>query len=236
MLMLRNAAVAVFFLWTLVDGALVFRHKTAAAENRDRHSLRLIVVGNLTAWALGIGLAYGAFGGMRPAVPLQIAGFILMGAGIALRSAAILQLGRFHTPNVAVLQDHRVIDTDLYRHVRHPSYLGALIAFLGFSLALVNGLSLGIIMGVALVIYGTSEQVHPGLVRGRRVRRRSGLGYAASSICVLDARQAIRCRASIERARFRQRPSGPHASGGVAPLKRIGVAPLIAPTRARSET
>ena len=46
---------------------------------------------------------------------------------------------------------------------------------------------------------GTSEQVHPGLVRGRRVRRRacpgpnpgSGLGYAASSTCVLVARQAI---------------------------------------------
>ncbi|HVB84596.1 MAG TPA: isoprenylcysteine carboxylmethyltransferase family protein, partial [Rhodanobacteraceae bacterium] len=134
--MLRNAAVAVFFLWIFVDGAMVFRHRTTTAENRDRHSLRLIMVGNLIAWVLGIGLAYGSFGSMRPAVPLQIAGFILMGTGIALRSAAILQLGHFHTPNVAVLQDHRVIDTGLYRHVRHPSYLGALIAFLGFSLAL----------------------------------------------------------------------------------------------------
>ena len=153
MLMLRNAAVVIFFLWIFVDGAVVFRHKTAAAENRDRHSLRLLMIGNPIAWALGIGLAYGAFGSLRPAVPWQIAGLILMGTGIALRSAAIAQLGRFHTPNVAVLQDHRVVDTGLYRHVRHPSYLGALIAFLGFSLALANGLSLGIIMGVALVIY-----------------------------------------------------------------------------------
>ena len=151
--MLRNAAVAVFFLWMFVDGALVFRHQTTTAENRDRHSLRLLMIGNLIAWALGIGLAYGSVGGMRPAVPLQVAGFILMGVGIALRSVAIAQLGRFHTPNVAVLQDHRVIDTGLYRHVRHPSYLGALIVFLGFSLALANGLSLGIIMGAALVIY-----------------------------------------------------------------------------------
>ena len=153
MLMLRPAAVAVFFLWVFVDGAMVFRHQAAAAENRDRHSLRLIVFGNLLAWALGIGLAYGSVGGMHPAVPLQVAGFILMGVGIALRSVAIAQLGRFHTPNVAVLQDHRVIDTGLYRRVRHPSYLGALVAFLGFSLALANGWSLAIIMGVALVIY-----------------------------------------------------------------------------------
>jgi len=38
---------------------------------------------------------------------------------------------------------------------------------------------------------GTSEQVHRGLVRGRRVRHRFGLGYVASSACALDARQAI---------------------------------------------
>lgn len=29
--MLRNAAVGVFFVWILVDSALVFRHKTTAA-------------------------------------------------------------------------------------------------------------------------------------------------------------------------------------------------------------
>lgn len=151
--MLRNTAVVMFFVWIFVDGALVFRHKTTAAENRDRHSLRLIMAGNPIAWALGIGLACGSSGGLRPAMPLQIAGFILMGSGIALRMTAIVQLGRFHTPNVAVLQGHRVVDNGLYRRIRHPSYLGALIVFLGFSLALANGWSLGIIMGMALVIY-----------------------------------------------------------------------------------
>ena len=40
MLMLRNAAVAVFFLWLFVDGALVFRHKTAALGERYRADCR----------------------------------------------------------------------------------------------------------------------------------------------------------------------------------------------------
>ena len=76
-----------------------------------------------------------------------------MGIGILVRSIAIAQLGRFHTPNVAVLADHRVVDSGLYRHVRHPSYLGALIAFLGCSLALGNWLSLIIIMALSIVVY-----------------------------------------------------------------------------------
>ena len=76
-----------------------------------------------------------------------------MGLGIALRATAIAQLGRFRTPNVAVLADHRIVERGLYRHIRHPSYPGALLAFLGFSLALANWLSLVVIMGILLPIY-----------------------------------------------------------------------------------
>lgn len=66
----------------------------------------------------------------------------MMAAGIAVRGVAISRLGRFHTPNVAVLADHPVFDRGLYRRIRHPSYLGALIAFAGFGLALGNRVSL----------------------------------------------------------------------------------------------
>lgn len=41
----------------------------------------------------------------------------------------------------------------MYRHVRHPSYLGALIAFLGFSLASGNWLSMVVIMGITPCLY-----------------------------------------------------------------------------------
>jgi protein-S-isoprenylcysteine O-methyltransferase len=69
------------------------------------------------------------------------------------RSAAIVQLGRFHTPNVAVRADHQLRVTGLYRLVRHPSYLGALIAYLGFSLALGNWLSVVVIMSITTPLY-----------------------------------------------------------------------------------
>jgi protein-S-isoprenylcysteine O-methyltransferase len=148
----RDVVLAIFFLWIFVDAVVVFRHKTAAAENRDRRSLKLLMVGSLLAYAVSIGLAFGTIGAID-SVTLQIAGLVVMALGIAVRSTAIRQLGRFHTPNVAVRTDHRLKQSGLYRHVRHPSYLGALIAYLGFSLALGNWLSVAVLMGTTTALY-----------------------------------------------------------------------------------
>ena len=152
MTILRDVAIAIFFLWIFVDGVVVFRHKTGAAENRDRFSLTVLMVGNLVAWWISIGLAFGTRAAMH-SVAVQIAGLVVMAIGIIVRSTAIAQLGRFHTPNVAVRTDHQLKQTGLYRYVRHPSYLGALIAFLGFSLALGNWLSLVVSMSIMPCIY-----------------------------------------------------------------------------------
>ena len=152
-MMLRNIAVAAFMLWLLLDGIVVFRRVSDKVENRDRFSLRVVVAANSLSWIVGIWLAYRPFGVMQPTIPTQIAGFVLLGLGILIRSVAIAQLGRFHTPNVAVLADHEVMDRGLYRYIRHPSYLGALIAFLGFSLALSNWLSLLVIMLLTPIAY-----------------------------------------------------------------------------------
>jgi protein-S-isoprenylcysteine O-methyltransferase Ste14 len=150
---LRGTAIIVFFLWLFLDGAVIFRRKAGGTESRDRYSLWVIVFGNMISWVAGIWLAYTPYGAMRPAVPLQAAGLVLMALGILLRSLAIAQRGRFHTPNVAVLVGYRVVDRGLYRYIRHPSYLGALIAFFGWGLALGNWLSLLIIMALSIIVY-----------------------------------------------------------------------------------
>jgi len=152
MTILRDIGIAVFFLWMLVDSAFVFRHATGAAENRDRFSLKLIMIGSLATLWISIGLAFSTIGTMHSAT-LQITGLVVMGIGIGVRSTAIAQLGRFHTPNVAVRTDHQLKVTGLYGLVRHPSYLGALIAYLGFGLALGNWLSVVVIIGIVPCLY-----------------------------------------------------------------------------------
>ena len=152
MTILRDVALAVFFLWLFVDAVVVFRHKTGKVENRDRFSMMLLMIGGPLVWLISISLAYSTIGAL-PWVVLQVAGLVVMGIGIVVRSTAIVQLGHFHTPNVAVRKDHKLKESGLYRHVRHPSYLGALIAFLGFSLALGNWLSMVVIMGITPCLY-----------------------------------------------------------------------------------
>jgi protein-S-isoprenylcysteine O-methyltransferase Ste14 len=109
------------------------------AQSRDAKSLRLIwiVVG------AAIFLGFQALGQWRDArLPrpdlCRSLGVVLFVLGLALRWYAIMQLGRFFTVNVAIATDHQLVDTGPYRFVRHPSYTGALVAFLGFALTLGN--------------------------------------------------------------------------------------------------
>ena len=150
--LLQHIAIAIFFLWLFVDAIVVFRHKTGAAENRDRSSFHVLTKIGPLLWLSGIGLSFTHFGGVRW-LAAQVAGLGLMAAGIVIRSIAIHQLGRFHTPNVAIRADHRLLDTGLYSVVRHPSYLGALIAFFGLGLALDNAVSLALIAVATPCLY-----------------------------------------------------------------------------------
>lgn len=148
----RTVAIAIFFLWLMIDGIVVARHRTGKVENRDRFSLIVIVAGNFVAWFAAVSLAFSPSGAMH-SIAVQVAGVVVLGIGIVVRSVAIAQLGRRHTPNVAVRQEHKLMESGLYRHVRHPSYLGALIAFFGFSLALGNWLSVVVVMVITPAIY-----------------------------------------------------------------------------------
>lgn len=62
--------------------------------------------------------------------------------GTALRLWAVGTLGRYFTPVVQTSADQPVVQTGPYRWVRHPSYTGSVLAFLGVGLALGTGSSL----------------------------------------------------------------------------------------------
>ncbi|HEY6866032.1 MAG TPA: isoprenylcysteine carboxylmethyltransferase family protein [Candidatus Eisenbacteria bacterium] len=77
-----------------------------------------------------------------PAALRLVAALLLLLAGLGLRIWAIVTLGRFFTVDVALHEGQRVVREGPYRWVRHPSYAGALIAFVGAGLAMDNALSL----------------------------------------------------------------------------------------------
>jgi protein-S-isoprenylcysteine O-methyltransferase len=132
----------------------------------------------LASW-VGIGgaiaLAFAGIGAVGAyLVPVQISGLALLVAGIVIRTVAIAQLGRFHAPIVAIQAGHRVVDTGLYRHVRHPSYLGACIAFLGFGLGL--GSWLAALWVVVMALFAYAYRIH---VEERALVDSLGAAYSA---------------------------------------------------------
>jgi protein-S-isoprenylcysteine O-methyltransferase Ste14 len=72
-------------------------------------------------------------------------GVVLFVGGMILRWYSIIHLGRFFTVNVAIAADHQLVDTGPYRFIRHPSYTGALLAFIGFATVLRNWASVLVI-------------------------------------------------------------------------------------------
>ena len=63
-------------------------------------------------------------------------------AGVALRWWAIHTMGAHFTRNLQVAVDHRLVIEGPYRRLRHPSYTGAILMFVGVGLGLGNWFSL----------------------------------------------------------------------------------------------
>jgi protein-S-isoprenylcysteine O-methyltransferase Ste14 len=69
-------------------------------------------------------------------------GVVLVAAGLALRITAMARLGRRFSPLVALQKGHTLETGGPYAFVRHPGYLGALLACLGAAVAFGSGLAL----------------------------------------------------------------------------------------------
>lgn len=69
--------------------------------------------------------------------------------GLIFRVWAIRQLGNHFTATVQILDGHQLITSGPYQLIRHPSYLGAFMAFVGIGL-LLNAFWGGIVSGTAM--------------------------------------------------------------------------------------
>ena len=62
--------------------------------------------------------------------------------GILFRLVSIRILGHSFTYDVATSKDQQIVERGPYRWLRHPSYLGSLLAMIGFGMTLTNWLAM----------------------------------------------------------------------------------------------
>lgn len=130
----------------VAEKILLWGRKKKSERDWDKSSLAVFDVSGVLSVPLGIILGFTDTGRIyKGYVLLSLVGIVLMLLGTALRWAAILTLKRYFTVNVAILENHQLVKKGLYKHLRHPSYTGLLLRYLGLGLSYANWLSLGLI-------------------------------------------------------------------------------------------
>ncbi len=125
-------------------------HDTVSAE---RNAGAMVALVALALMPLAIP-PVSAWGGRRALLPLPMPelvgwlGVALSALGLWIRVSAMRQLGARFSPLVALQRDHALETTGWYARVRHPGYLGALIASLGAAIAFGSALALPLVLAM----------------------------------------------------------------------------------------
>jgi protein-S-isoprenylcysteine O-methyltransferase Ste14 len=135
---------------------VVTRTKRSGGKVQDRGSLLIlwiVIATSITAcqW-ISEATRPNMFGGAHA---LKTAGVMVMLVALAIRWTAIFTLGKSFSSNVAIQDSQQITRTGLYRFVRHPSYLGLLLAFLAVGLHSRNWISFTVVLvpTIAALLY-----------------------------------------------------------------------------------
>jgi protein-S-isoprenylcysteine O-methyltransferase len=123
------------------------RSRSRTGTKQDRSTLGVIWMVIIMSVAAGVFIAMNWAAGALPLGQMfACVGVLLFVVGLLLRWWAIITLGRFFTVDVTIEKDHELVERGPFRVVRHPSYTGVLLAFVGFALTLRNWAALLVIL------------------------------------------------------------------------------------------
>ena len=122
------------------------RRKSSVTKSGDKGSLWVIYFVISLGYFLSFSIASTKLGRIYYWDTFFAIGMVLIVSGIIIRIHSILTLKQYFIYTVAKVDNHRLIETGLYKTIRHPGYLGQLIIFLGISTSLSNWLSIVLMM------------------------------------------------------------------------------------------
>jgi protein-S-isoprenylcysteine O-methyltransferase len=133
---------------------LTRRSRSKTGTKQDKSTLGMIWVVIALSIAAGIFVSRSSFlwdkgvwmFELPPGPAVAVAAMVLFATGLFLRWWAIVTLGRFFTVDVTIERDHELVERGPFRWVRHPSYTGVLLAFLGWALTLWNWVAMAVVL------------------------------------------------------------------------------------------
>ena len=150
------------------------RSRTKTGTKQDKSTLGMIWVVIGVSIAAGIFVSRSTFlweiGVWMFELPrgygVNIVAVVLFATGLILRWWAIVMLGRFFTVDVTIERDHELVERGPFRFVRHPSYTGVLLAFLGWALTLRNWVAVAVVLVPIFVAFVRRMNVEEEALRG----------------------------------------------------------------------
>ena len=136
--------IAVSYVYGFFEVLMNFRQKRKKLNTKesDKNSLwflyGLISVGYFLSFSIGatkIGRIYNWN-------TFFATGMALVVIGLVIRIHSMLTLKQFFSYSVAIIGNQKIIETGLYKFLRHPGYLGQLIIFIGISISISNWISI----------------------------------------------------------------------------------------------
>lgn len=116
---------------------------TSNAGNNDQKSLIFFYSTIFLGYGIGIPINFTNYGNINLFFPyISMTGFVIILTGLIIRMMAILTLAEQFTYKVKIIENHKLIVKGIYKLIRHPSYLGQILIFLGSGLAFSNWISL----------------------------------------------------------------------------------------------
>lgn len=129
--------------WLASEIRIGRRHRPATPSPVGRRSGLAVAIGLVAVYVGGpvVSLTVTAATITTGAVLCFVTGLAIAVVGQGFRLRAVRELGASFTFELQTVAGQRVIDTGPYTRIRHPSYTGALICALGFTLAYTNWLA-----------------------------------------------------------------------------------------------
>ena len=149
--------IVTYWLCFVPEIVLSFRLRSqGTAQKSDRGSMFFVILAANLAIVIGflVCFVFPSFAVGSRWKALFDAGIAVWISGALFRFYSMRTLGKFFTYDVAISPGQNVIEHGPYRWLRHPSYLGSLIAYIGFGMTLSNWLAIflpALCLGIAYV-------------------------------------------------------------------------------------